>query len=1345
VTIIVDAVSEVYWTSPANESITQYPFTFNITAQVRDSRSAAGVSGYAVNLSSKTDGSYAFNGTYWTNATGHVMVAWSPADKGNITFKWNVGDNSTLFYLASQTLNSTTAKIWVKDLRVPTIQNTSIKPNVSLEANLNTTNITADVTDDYGVNQTWAQIYFPNGTNINLTMTLLGGKTYNLSYIPPIGGTYNVTIFARDQPPENNTNSTFGGNFSVYGKIYGDVNATPASITATGITQTVSYSFDLSINYTNTGPATAYAVNLTVYESPSGTLNYNDTFNECGTLYANQSCIWGVRVTVPAKTAPQIITLTSNGTWQNPDKTINSTIDTTEVSVSSNPVITVIDPASKKIETTVQHEKTTKLANLTIAATGNDGVQTIAVDWLRASGNFGTSCPLCDIGISTTSYGFLSAGENFTSEISITVPAGQAPGIYWAYVRTSSANAGYDDTLINITVAQNLSWTRTPASFGTILTPPNTAGTIGNISVNNTGNVKIPFQVFKSGTGGQFVTVSPTEFDLEKQTYRSISNTYNIPPGTSGTYSVTILVRNTSASPAELSTTYILNATDIGPTIGNISVTPQTFEIIENVSVNATVTDNFAVDRVWINVTRPDQTSIIKFMNVLSGSNYTTTYNSTQGGIHNLTIISNDTSGLQSISNLIQLTAAGNTTLNATPNTTSVELRGITSTAGESFALNIIIPNSGNARSNNTQLDIEVPTGWTASPNQFIYGIVFKNTSNTTNVTTITAPAGTLPGSFTVKLNVSWTNIDGSNRSNATNVNVEVISAFSWTQAPAAITKEVIQGTNGFFGNITLNNTGTQAILLNISKNGTIESYIDVNLTFPTIVTGEAIKRTITFNAPIITNLTSYTGYIITRNVTTEAGTQEKYTSLNLTVHPYFVSIIQPTQSQPYTNISYGDLVRVKVNISYGTNPVTSGMGWNVSLVNRTMTFYVSVNSSYNSTDALWDLNFTAPNLALSKGYDLNVSANYTAKNLLHFDLEGKSIVYNDTLKSSMDISVPQNTAVNETVKITANATDAGGINVTKNVTANITYPDNTSALYNLTFKLRDWDIFVYELNFTNTSLVGTYKINISACDVSGNCNSTNATFKVSLFYFNGTSRDEEKTVFTPVVTTFEFYNTTTGNILYNFTTNSTGYYSQTIENNTYDLVIKPWNENVKLYSTPITAHFIEPIKFGRINSEIIGKGSLKGMSIESVLTFEKMQITFNYSGSTGISVSNLGIYKCDNWNKYTACDSAWTRINGTVNTTKGTISKNVTVLSEAYALAEYICGNNICETSYGESNAVCPQDCQTVSVPPSVGIPTGGGEAYVAGEIGKIYSQVKDSYGNPVNSATCSLMVYYP
>ena len=247
-------------------------------------------------------------------------------------------------------------------------------------------------------------------------------------------------------------------------------------------------------------------------------------------------------------------------------------------------------------------------------------------------GTLALDCPECVIDMNPMTWGYLAAGYNFTVDVTASVPLGQTPGDYWTYIRASSADTSPDDCLLNITVPLNSSWYRVPESFAIVLAPPNTNGTIGNITVNNTGNVKIAFRVYRTENGSDFVTVTPYFFELDKQTPRNITVTYILPPSeTEGMYYVKLLIRNDTAIPPEYVTDFWLNVTDIPPNITDISIHPTTFEIIyENVSISANITDNFNVSTAWINVSRPGDLNYINTSKMIHNLSMDSRFNYTE-------------------------------------------------------------------------------------------------------------------------------------------------------------------------------------------------------------------------------------------------------------------------------------------------------------------------------------------------------------------------------------------------------------------------------------------------------------------------------------------------------------------------------------------------------------------------------------------------------------------------------------------------------------------------------------------------------------------------------------------
>lgn len=97
--------------------------------------------------------------------------------------------------------------ITVQDSSSPVVSSGSVSPD--LDNRYEPVDITADVTDNNGVNSTWLEIGKPDGSFENRSMSHLSGSTYNLTYSPDQIGEYNYTVHANDSAGNTDNGSTF--------------------------------------------------------------------------------------------------------------------------------------------------------------------------------------------------------------------------------------------------------------------------------------------------------------------------------------------------------------------------------------------------------------------------------------------------------------------------------------------------------------------------------------------------------------------------------------------------------------------------------------------------------------------------------------------------------------------------------------------------------------------------------------------------------------------------------------------------------------------------------------------------------------------------------------------------------------------------------------------------------------------------------------------------------------------------------------------------------------------------------------------------------------------------------
>ncbi|MFQ5621107.1 MAG: hypothetical protein ACE5FT_04650, partial [Candidatus Nanoarchaeia archaeon] len=161
---------------------------------------------------------------------------------------------------------------------------TNVRPTSGTNVAINSTvNITAEVTDDILVDTVLANVTGPSG-NFLLPMTLLGGTTYNVSFVNTSSfGQYNVTIIANDTANQiNNTESTF---------FVASDSSAPTVVAlnpAAGQSFDASSTINITANVTDNAAVDAVFVNVT---KPDGSIvqvtlvltsgiTYNNTFND---------------------------------------------------------------------------------------------------------------------------------------------------------------------------------------------------------------------------------------------------------------------------------------------------------------------------------------------------------------------------------------------------------------------------------------------------------------------------------------------------------------------------------------------------------------------------------------------------------------------------------------------------------------------------------------------------------------------------------------------------------------------------------------------------------------------------------------------------------------------------------------------------------------------------------------------------------------------------------------------------------------------------------------------------------------------------------------------------------
>jgi uncharacterized membrane protein len=687
------------------------------------------------------------------------------------------------------------------------------------------------------------------------------------------------------------------------------------------ITQTQDGSFLIDVVLENTEDARMYNANISNISIPSG-WTLNATLRDCGTIGIGENCSATFNVTVPAATSPGTYYVNFTGRWTqaNASKPMGEVQNYTTVTISSN-VILEIDETEANV--TVQHD-TSNTINFTVNATGNDALTNVTVTCVS-----GTVCTDGNFTISFTPdfVSNINAGNTQSVEINVSVAKGYDPGNYSGIVRAnatgsicSPADECWDDITLNVEVPVNRSWIRTPTTMSKIVYT-NTNGDVGDVQINNTGNVVEQFNITQSGnaTDNNLITISNENPIIVKQSSANVTISYSIPINQQpGIYEAIINIRNDTIAgyePIEYNVTVTLDVRDnikpewsqrsqstdmpaegdivnvsvywtdniglsfailstnktgvwvnesnktitetgnwsnftidttgltsgtvvawkvyvndtsnnwnvsdemsftmdnILPIIENVSVTPTTLDVnYEYVTIQADVTDNLAVDRVWAHIVLPNGTAENRTMTEIGGNTRQLNYTPYISGIHNVTVYANDTTANVNNSILYQFTAIGTTNFNVDSNTTSVTLEGVTQYQTNSTDLNITLSNTGQGAGRWINVTWELPSGWTASPSLLDYGNISENEAKS-NVSTITVGTCTSPGSYIINASAQWMNPDNTLGTNETNVDITVEPTYYLNLTESYLAGNTSQGLWTNVANLTVNSTGNDRLV----------------------------------------------------------------------------------------------------------------------------------------------------------------------------------------------------------------------------------------------------------------------------------------------------------------------------------------------------------------------------------------------------------------------------------------------------------------------------------------------------------------------------------------------------
>ncbi|NOQ37847.1 hypothetical protein GQ472_03070 [archaeon] len=263
--------------------------------------------------------------------------------------------------------------------------------------------------------------------------------TYILNFTAPAStGTYTLNCSAEKLNNTGMDSQLFSAETSETNM---SLEVSPENHTSSNISLLLEDSFDISVNATDIGGANAKSVNISL--SFPQNLSANSSFESCGDVAMNDSCLKDFNITVANSTAPGNYTFNISVTWLNLNMLTNMTNISFTVYVLSNPILDTID---NNVSGIVADGKTMTVGNFTVDSIGNDNLTNITFD-VSGLSDF-------TITFSPENISSLSSGTSLLVSVNVTVPQDYTPGNYTGTINITSVDGGSKNITLNVSVPE---------------------------------------------------------------------------------------------------------------------------------------------------------------------------------------------------------------------------------------------------------------------------------------------------------------------------------------------------------------------------------------------------------------------------------------------------------------------------------------------------------------------------------------------------------------------------------------------------------------------------------------------------------------------------------------------------------------------------------------------------------------------------------------------------------------------------------------------------------------------------------------------------------------------------
>jgi len=847
------------------------------------------------------------------------------------------------------------------------------------------------------------------------------------------------TVFA-DYLEERNTTGTL----TVINKTIGDFSVG------------TNYQFYWNASVTNNGNASMNNINIFDDSAArSSGISSISQYQTCSRLYPRQICNVTMLITVSGAAQvglnnPHFISWRAN--WTDNDGSLSGgtglgfvTYTDMYIMIEGNSTIAL---TNYSINTTLEHG-TSRLLQFNVSSIGSSVVSGVNIT-VNASNNNESWVNVTPSYIST-----ISAGASRIINVTITIPNQTAPSNYSFVLNVNTSNANSKMLNITVIVPINTTWHFTPSanlsyntSFGL-----STAGTVGNITLHNTGNLNLTFNLTYSAWGTLYTSFGTALFSTDYLVGSVLTNPSNITvmKGTNQTVTIyqkgrnsplsnvgiTLSMLNETGTPSSNTTSLVFDIAEGNPQVtnitfvydGNAGVVAElnksvTVKVIASDDIGLNLTDNIlniswgSGNKANFNLTASE---IYQNGIYYPGVNYTVDFTPNATGVHNASALIQDVGSKFNLSASFNFSVYGTTSVNLGNNESTVNITNVDKNNKGILYANYTLNNTGLVYCYSPTITFSNPSAVSIGPSSYIASDLAGGGSST-KVFQINVSADTMTGTYNITGTLSCRNPDNTYTTSNNVLSAVVVSNKSFSTASSDSLSLTVNHGSSTSSIIRINNTGNDNITsIQIScLSGTLCSGITVafNQSLVNITFNSTTFINASFSVAFAKLAGAYTGTIRITD-----GTQTSDLSASVTV--------PSSMTWNATSTTIALLKAISTSGEFGTITLNNTGNVNVTLrINSTNTTLFNTNVSSLllpiSNIGSFLINYTTPSAVSNVNASIVITNESAMPPNLNISLFLNATNFNFTIVSPTNNSPLSNVLAGDTLRFITTALYAG-------------------------------------------------------------------------------------------------------------------------------------------------------------------------------------------------------------------------------------------------------------------------------------------------------------------------------